>query len=77
MLIALLGLSYLLFDPLVKHVVLNRLVLRNQSEFADIWANPPITPHLKVYFYNLTNPEEFSSGEAKPRLQEVGPYTYQ
>ncbi len=48
MLLGLVGLSYLFFDPLVKHIVLKRLVLRNHSEFAEIWSNPPITPHLKV-----------------------------
>ncbi len=31
---------------------------------------------LKVYFYNFTNPEEFFAGEAPPKLEEVGPYTY-
>jgi hypothetical protein len=56
-LIALLGISYLLFDPLVKHIVLKRLVLRNNSEFAEIWANPPITPHLKVKLFQ----KKFSS----------------
>ena len=43
------GVCYLFFDPLVKHIVLRRLVLRNNSEFAQIWENPPITPHLKVH----------------------------
>ena len=45
---AILGLSYLLFDPIVKHLVLKRLVLRNDSDFAEIWRNPPIKPHFKV-----------------------------
>jgi len=75
-LVALIGLSYLLFDPIVKYVILGRLVLRNESDFADLWKNPPITPHFKVYFFNLTNPEDFFSGKAVPNLQEVGPYTY-
>ena len=44
----LVGLGYLLFDPIVKHIVLNKLILRNSSDFAEIWENPPITPHLKV-----------------------------
>jgi len=74
---AVLGLSYLLFDPIVKHVVLKRLVLRNDSEIAEFWKKPPIKPHFKVYFYNLTNPEEFFQGKAQPHVQEVGPYTYQ
>jgi len=75
-LVALIGLSYLLFDPIVKYVILGRLVLRNESDFADLWKNPPITPHFKVYFFNLTNPEDFFSGKAVPNLKEVGPYTY-
>jgi len=75
-LVALIGLSYLLFDPIVKYVILGRLVLKAESDFADLWKNPPITPHFKVYFYNLTNPEDFFSGKAIPDLREVGPYTY-
>lgn len=31
---------------------------------------------MKVYFFNITNPAEFSEGE-KPILQEVGPWIYQ
>jgi len=74
--IALLGLSYLLFDPLVKHMVLSKLVLRNNSGFAELWKNPPIKPHFKVYFFNLTNAEDFINGKANPHVQEIGPYTY-
>ena len=49
-LVALIGLSYLLFDPIVKYVILGRLVLRNESDFAELWKKPPITPHFKVNF---------------------------
>ena len=36
----------------------------------------PTAPLFKdIYFFNLTNPEEFEAG-AKPQLQEVGPYSY-
>ena len=44
----LIGLSYLLFDPVVKHIILNKLILRNNSEIADFWKDPPITPHFNV-----------------------------
>lgn len=73
---AFVGLAYLLFDPIVKHLVLKRLVLSNDSEFAHIWQNPPITPHSKMYFFNLTNPKEFFDGKEKANLIEVGPYVY-
>ena len=74
---SLIGAIYLMFDPIVQHIVLNRLVLRNHSDFAQIWENPPITPHLKVYFFNLTNAEKFFEGLEPPQVQEVGPYVYQ
>jgi len=70
------GAVYLLFDPIIKHVILKRLVLRNDTEFASIWAEPPITPHLKLYFFNLTNAEKFFDGSEGPRVREVGPYVY-
>lgn len=73
---AFVGFVYLLFDPIIQRVILNRLVLRNDTDFAAIWANPPITPHLKLYFFNLTNPEKFFAGEQGPVVKEVGPYVY-
>jgi hypothetical protein len=72
----LVGLAYLAFDPIVRTIVLNKLVLSNTSETFFLWENPPITPHFKVYFLNLTNPDEVFNGISKPKLQEVGPYTY-
>ena len=31
---------------------------------------------LQVYFFNLTNAEAVFGGKEKPKLVEVGPYTY-
>lgn len=70
------GLSYLLFDPVVRSIVLSKLTLSRTSETFYIWEDPPISPHLKVYFWNFTNPEAFFAGREKPELKEVGPYTY-
>jgi len=50
----LLGTVYLLFDPIVKHVLLSNLVLTNDTQFAEIWRNPPIAPHLKVTKFFLS-----------------------
>ncbi|CAH0582808.1 unnamed protein product [Chrysodeixis includens] len=34
--------------------------------------------HISVYLFNVTNPEEFASGEDhKLRVQEIGPFTFQ
>lgn len=75
-LLGLVGLTYLAFDPIVRTIILNKLVLTNTSETFFLWENPPIIPHLKVYFFNLTNPDEVFNGISAPRLVEVGPYTY-
>jgi len=40
-----------------------------------LWSNPPLTPRLKVYIFNVTNPDEILAG-AMPRVSEVGPYVY-
>ena len=82
-----LGVAYLGFDPLVRSLVLQRLVLSNNSEAWHIWEDPPVSPHLKVkcskmeirkvnnvlqvYFFNLTNPEAVFEGREKPKLDEV------
>ena len=42
----------------------------------EAWLNPPITPLLKVYVFNFTNPSAFLSG-AKPELDQVGPFVYE
>jgi len=72
----LLGGFYLLFEPLVRTIILKQLVLSPDSETYALWKAPPISPHLKVYMFNLTNPEAVFLGTAKPMLKEIGPYTY-
>lgn len=39
------------------------------------WANPTVALYKDIYFFNLTNPEEFEKG-ATPVVKEVGPYRY-
>lgn len=43
----------------------------------DIWKSPPIPMSLDIYFYNWTNPTNFTADEfKKPKLQELGPYRF-
>jgi len=70
------GLAYLIFDPLVRSLILKKMVLSTTSENFKMWEDPPINPHLKVYFFNLTNAEAVFGGKERPKLVEVGPYTY-
>ena len=42
------GLAYLAFDPLVRSLILKKMVLSTSSENFKMWEDPPINPHLKV-----------------------------
>jgi scavenger receptor class B protein 1 len=46
------------------------------SENFKVREDPPINRHRKVFFFNLTNAEAVFGGKEKPKLVEVGPYTY-
>lgn len=39
------------------------------------WIDPPVSPKLKIYVFNFTNPDEFLAG-AKPKFEELGPYVF-
>ena len=44
----------------------------------SLWKDPPVTPKLYVYMFNVTNHEDFLSGKAKKiKVQEIGPYVYE
>lgn len=68
-------LTVVLFDPFVNSFIHKELVIRNGTDVYQNWKLPPVTPHLRMYFFNLTNKEEFLKG-SKPILQEAGPYCY-
>ena len=44
------GLAYLAFDPLVRSLILKKMVLSTSSENFKMWEDPPINPHLKVEY---------------------------
>lgn len=53
-----------------------KLPLVNGSEAFELWRDIPLPAFQRVYFFNLTNPYEFLQEGKKPKLQEVGPYTF-
>ncbi|XP_042534183.1 lysosome membrane protein 2 [Dipodomys spectabilis] len=63
------------FQKAVDQTIGKNMVLRNGTEIFDSWEKPPVPVYAQFYFFNVTNPEEILQGE-KPRLEEVGPYTY-
>lgn len=49
--------------------------LRNGTFVWDMFVETPVPIYLKVYFFNVENPEGIARGEI-PRVKEVGPYVY-
>ncbi|KAJ8953747.1 hypothetical protein NQ318_015403, partial [Aromia moschata] len=42
----------------------------------SLWSAPPYDVVMKLYIFNVTNPEQFLRGEEKLNVVEVGPYAY-
>lgn len=51
------------------------MVLEEGSTTLAQLLDPSVPIFKDIYFFNLTNPEEFQAG-AKPNLSEIGPYSY-
>ncbi|CAN8006198.1 unnamed protein product, partial [Ixodes hexagonus] len=76
-LLVILGGAGVLFVPkLFISILEKRLPLVNGTEAFELWRNIPLPAFQKVYFFNLTNPNEFLHKGQKPKLHEVGPYTF-
>lgn len=61
----------------MKLILEQKLQMGPDSLAFQLWKNPPIGVYLKVYIFNITNPEEFLKGEEKLKVKEIGPYVYQ
>lgn len=54
-----------------------KVILSDGGEIFESWRKPEVDLYLKVYLFNVTNRDEFISGqESKLRFQETGPYVY-
>ncbi|CAL4061424.1 unnamed protein product [Meganyctiphanes norvegica] len=60
-----------MFDAILK----SQLEVKEGSRTYEMWQTTPIPLYLKVTFYNLTNPWEYSQG-GKAKMEEVGPLVY-
>ena len=50
-------LALFLFTTLVDSIISSKVKLLPGSEVAEAWMNPPVQPKLKIYYFNVTNPE--------------------
>lgn len=51
------------------------VVLKEGTEQYERWVNIPQPINFKVYFFNVSNPNEIING-ATPVVKEIGPFFY-
>ncbi|XP_035225553.1 protein croquemort-like [Stegodyphus dumicola] len=77
LLLALSGLcSYLLFPRILQWQVEENLILSPEAEPYEYWRVIPVPIYARFYFFNVTNAKDVVQNNAKPYLQELGPYTF-
>jgi len=69
-------LAAFLFQNLVDAIIRSKVPLLPGTDIAKAWVLPPVKPLLKIYYFNVTNPQEYLAGE-KLQLAELGPYVYE
>lgn len=63
------------YKAIINTALHEQLVIKEGSKAYNMWKSTPVPLSLKLYVFNLTNPEDFQNG-SKPVLQEVGPYVW-
>ncbi|XP_017877903.1 protein croquemort-like isoform X2 [Ceratina calcarata] len=67
----------ILWSMIYSTILTGQLTLTPTSTNHDLWKETPIPMFLKLYFFNLTNPQAFTSPDGtKPNFVEMGPYVY-
>ncbi|KAM9450696.1 lysosome membrane protein 2-like [Clarias gariepinus] len=72
------GIGIILGGDLQKRIeekLKGEITLTEGSKVFDTWKNPPPPVFMEFFLFNVTNPDEFLTGN-KPRLTHMGPYTY-
>ncbi|KAL7288548.1 hypothetical protein TKK_0017290 [Trichogramma kaykai] len=70
------GIIAVTFPSIINYIIHHEIALREGGRTFYWWKDPPVTPQMHVYIYNVTNAEEFLNNGQKPILDEVGPYIY-
>lgn len=63
------------FPAMLKSQVKSQIRLKKGSEIRDFWEKLPQPLDFNIYVFNVTNPNEITSG-SKPVVQEIGPFHY-
>lgn len=67
--------SLLIFPSIYKYKLHREVSLSKGSTVEKIWEDIPLPIYEKLYFFNITNEDEFLKGAAL-NVSEVGPYIY-
>ena len=41
-----------------------------------MWTHPDVNVSLDMYFFNWTNSDDFFNTSIKPKVEEIGPYSF-
>uniref|UniRef100_A0A2P2I2A7 Lysosome membrane protein 2-like n=1 Tax=Hirondellea gigas TaxID=1518452 RepID=A0A2P2I2A7_9CRUS len=63
------------FPSIMSSQLEKKLIIREDSPTLANFISPPIPIYMQFFFFNITNPKEILEG-GKPKLVEIGPYTY-
>lgn len=70
------GILAAVFPKLIMLILNREISLHEGGRAYGWWKEPPVTPQMHVYIYNVTNADEFLNNGDKPILQELGPYVF-
>lgn len=76
MFICLGGGSMPFLSKLYKKTVKEQLVLKRGNEAYNSWVSPPTTVYMQFYVFNYTNINDIITKNAKPKVVQLGPYSY-
>ncbi|CAK9830323.1 Protein croquemort [Anthophora retusa] len=76
--LAIVGLTLgILWSTIYVSIINTQLALTPSSTNYELWEATPIPMYLKLYMFNLTNYEDFLTGnDTKPHFVEMGPYVF-
>ncbi|CAL7934544.1 unnamed protein product [Xylocopa violacea] len=68
----------ILWTSIYSSILSTQLSVTPTSTNHELWKETPIPMFLKLYMFNLTNPEDFASNKfkSKPKFAEMGPYVF-
>lgn len=70
------NLTHVIFLSYNLVTITQQIRLEEGGELFGRWVDIPVPIYMKVYFFNVTNPDSVKIG-GKPELVEMGPYVYQ